>query len=67
VVEADVDPESGALALAGCPSRRPEFFLRGTEPVETCPTWASRDRPGAGPDGDRSLIERLFDRWLDRL
>jgi membrane carboxypeptidase/penicillin-binding protein len=39
VVELEIDPATGALALEDCPVRRSEFFLRGTEPVETCPQW----------------------------
>jgi penicillin-binding protein 1B len=33
----EIEPVSGALALAGCPVRRTEFFLEGTEPEQTCP------------------------------
>jgi penicillin-binding protein 1B len=62
VVKVDIDPVSGALALAGCPRRTPEYFLRGTEPTLTCPEWASRDR-----ERRPSLLERLFDEWLNRL
>jgi membrane carboxypeptidase/penicillin-binding protein len=39
VAELEIEPTTGAIALEGCPERRPEFFLRGTEPVETCPAW----------------------------
>jgi len=39
VAELEIDPATGALALEDCPVRRSEFFLRGTEPVETCPQW----------------------------
>jgi len=51
---ADVHPRTGALALAGCPERRSEFFLPGTGPAEVCPTGA---RPEPGRDGG----------WLDWL
>jgi len=37
VVRVEVDPYSGALALEGCPARRAEFFLLGTEPTRVCP------------------------------
>jgi penicillin-binding protein 1A len=37
VDEVDVDPESGARALLGCPRSEPEWFVRGTEPEATCP------------------------------
>lgn len=32
----EIDPESGALAVSGCPSRKSELFLVGTEPNEIC-------------------------------
>ncbi len=32
----DIDPETGARALAGCPSRRREYFLAGSAPFESC-------------------------------
>jgi membrane carboxypeptidase/penicillin-binding protein len=32
----EIDPESGALAISGCPSRKSELFLVGTEPNEIC-------------------------------
>lgn len=32
----EIDPESGALAVSGCPDRRSEVFLVGTAPNEIC-------------------------------
>ncbi len=60
VVELEIHPETGALALAGCPQRRTEFYVRGTEPAQTCPEWGrspSRERDGSG----------FFDRFFDGL
>ncbi len=37
LAEAVIDPASGLLAVAGCPERRKELFLSGTEPREKCP------------------------------
>jgi penicillin-binding protein 1B len=51
VEEIEIDPTSGARAFAGCPERRTEFFLTGTEPEETCPPGA-RARSG--------FLQRLF-------
>ena len=51
VEQIEIDPTSGARAFAGCPEHRPEFFLTGTEPKETCPPGA-RSRSG--------FLERLF-------
>jgi membrane carboxypeptidase/penicillin-binding protein len=51
VEQIEIDPTSGARAFAGCPERRPEFFLAGTAPKETCPRGA----------GSRSgFFQRLF-------
>lgn len=36
VVNVFIDPASGKLAAATCPSRRLESFLAGTEPTEVC-------------------------------
>lgn len=36
VVSVYIDPDSGKLAAATCPSRRIETFLAGTEPTEVC-------------------------------
>ncbi|MDH3518825.1 MAG: PBP1A family penicillin-binding protein [Myxococcales bacterium] len=56
-----IEPSTGALALAGCPERREEYFLRGTLPTHVCPDGA---RPGDRGDG----VPRRFLRWLgDRL
>lgn len=73
----EVDPASGALALAGCPRREAEYFLEGTEPRATCPEggWLVHGDPdGAGdassraPRGERGRdggwLDRLFDRWF---
>ncbi|MFP8874904.1 MAG: PBP1A family penicillin-binding protein [Myxococcota bacterium] len=54
----EIEPVSGALALAGCPVRRTEFFLAGTEPEETCP------ETDTGPVPRR---KRGFFRWLEDL
>ena len=37
LVSVKIDPVSGLLTVAGCPERRAELFLAGTEPVKKCP------------------------------
>ena len=37
VVQATVDPTSGGIATAGCPTRVTELFIEGTEPRGLCP------------------------------
>ena len=37
LVEVVIDPASGARARAGCPQRRSEYFLLGTQPTADCP------------------------------
>jgi penicillin-binding protein 1B len=51
VEQIEIDPTTGARALFGCREHRPEFFLNGTGPVETCPRGRG---PGSG------FFERLF-------
>ncbi|HOK45027.1 MAG TPA: penicillin-binding protein 1A, partial [Bryobacteraceae bacterium] len=36
VVTVEIDPATGQLATAACPTTRPEVFISGTEPVEIC-------------------------------
>jgi membrane carboxypeptidase/penicillin-binding protein len=51
VERVEIDPISGARAMAGCRERREELFLSGTAPEKTCPPGATR-RAG--------FFERLF-------
>ena len=51
VVLAEVDPESGLRARSGCPDRRLELFLAGTEPREDCPLH---------PGGLAGWFKRMF-------
>jgi 1A family penicillin-binding protein len=37
VVSVVIDPKTGLLATAGCPDKRDEFYIEGTEPTEYCP------------------------------
>lgn len=46
-----IDPASGLLAVAGCPERRTELFLAGTEPVKKCPLHSR---------GVKGWFKRLF-------
>jgi penicillin-binding protein 1B len=64
VETADIDPRSGALATWGCPERRSEFFLAGTQPTVTCPTGSviGRSRDPA----EEESVERGFLEWLRR-
>jgi penicillin-binding protein 1B len=54
VRELEVNPDTGALAMVGCPKRATEYFLRGTEPTEIC-SW--NDNPEPGKSGERGGIE----------
>lgn len=47
VVPMDVEPGTGALALDGCPSRRSELFIVGTEPARVCPEGVAVEHRGA--------------------
>jgi penicillin-binding protein 1B len=58
VEEALVEPATGALALAGCSDARPELFIEGTLPTDTCPPGVvqGEGRPGIL----RRTLGRLF-------
>ncbi len=47
IVTAEVDPDSQELASSGCPNRRTEVFIAGTQPVGYCRTHGGR--PGSVP------------------
>ncbi|MCX6624408.1 MAG: penicillin-binding transpeptidase domain-containing protein, partial [Acidobacteria bacterium] len=36
IVSVEIDPTSGELATLSCPSRRPEEFVSGTQPIAMC-------------------------------
>jgi penicillin-binding protein 1B len=57
-----IEPSTGALALSGCPERRPEYFLPGTTPDTFCPAGHDRGKPRRREDD----TERGFLRWLRR-
>ncbi len=64
VERAEIEPTTGALALAGCPERRAEFFLAGTLPEHTCPAGRSGIAKAEGDDSP-GVRSRFFD-WLRR-
>lgn len=51
LVSAVIDPESGLLAVSGCPQRRTELFIAGTEPVKNCPLHSA---------GVKGWFKRIF-------
>lgn len=64
VERVEIEPETGALALAGCPERRAEFFLAGTLPQTTCPAGARGVADAQGDDAP-GVRNRFFE-WLRR-
>ena len=62
---AEVDPETGRLALYGCPDRRAEYFIQGTLPEEVCPAGSIASRRAPGGDDDPGVRLRFFE-WLRR-
>jgi len=64
VERVEIEPTTGALAFAGCPERRPEFFLTGTLPHDTCPA-GRRGIADAHGDDSPGVRSRFFD-WLRR-
>ena len=65
VRQLEINPETGAAAMAGCPARATEVFLRGTEPTRICdwqntnaePDPADEDR---GRRPERGFWQRIF-------
>ena len=49
VVTVTIDPESGMPATAQCPTKQPEVFIAGTEPVGVCPLHGNKG-------GDRTTV-----------
>jgi len=37
VISVSIDPATGLLATSGCPVKRDEFYVAGTQPTEYCP------------------------------
>jgi penicillin-binding protein 1B len=68
VISVDIEPGSGALALSGCPERKPELFLLGTEPTRVCPArgvFEHASEPGEGPRSRPAPARRRgFLDWL---
>jgi hypothetical protein len=63
VVSVEIDPASGQLAMPQCPDPRPEFFITGTQPVESCRLHggggtrvAQWDVPPAHPGGTVAVV-----------
>jgi membrane carboxypeptidase/penicillin-binding protein len=62
VVSVSIDPGTGYLAIEGCPAKRDEYFIAGTEPNEYCPKHGgSAVKPLPAPlqpsSKDRKLLE----------
>jgi penicillin-binding protein 1B len=55
----EVHPRTGAQALPGCPERRVEYFLPGTEPTEFCVAEDRLSQPEA-PDAPGRKRSRSF-------
>ena len=45
VVSVSIDPASGYLATDGCPTKRDEVYIAGSEPTEYCPKHGGRVPP----------------------
>ncbi|MDQ6707801.1 MAG: hypothetical protein M3Z85_17725, partial [Acidobacteriota bacterium] len=52
-----IDPASGLLASAACPSVREELFIAGTEPRQFCALHQESARRENGP---RGFFRRLW-------
>jgi penicillin-binding protein 1B len=71
ITSVQIDPESGLLATAGCPQVRTEYFVEGSQPVESCRLhgagsmhiagWDSAGQPPTS-NGDRPAMVRSASR-----
>lgn len=67
IVERDINPDTGALALPGCRRRSSEIFIEGAEPRERCPTLATPEGRGTGRRDAAPEKEGWLGRGLRRL
>lgn len=67
VVTVYIDPATGMLAGEGCPDRRLETFVAGTEPAEFCGEHgeAGEGQGDAPPDADQAGTEAHRSWWDD--
>jgi membrane carboxypeptidase/penicillin-binding protein len=49
VVSVLIDPATGDLATPGCPNKREEFYIAGTQPTAYCPDHGGLDLAPASP------------------
>ncbi|WP_410513014.1 PBP1A family penicillin-binding protein [Paenibacillus sp. BR2-3] len=74
VVSVYINPESGKLATPGCPQKKLETFISGTEPTEYCDQHGNGGSPNSQGEGssnpidpnkeDRSLWDDIKRWWL---
>lgn len=64
VVSVYIDPLTGKLATADCPSARLEFFIEGTEPLEYC---EQHGHPSHTPDSSTPPDEEQKRTWWEDL
>jgi penicillin-binding protein 1B len=58
MIRAQIDPLSGELVTAACPSVRTELFIGGTEPTQACHLHQGGDADN--PDNKKGFFRRLF-------
>lgn len=58
MIHAQIDPLSGELVTAACPSVRTELFIGGTEPTQPCHLHQGADPDN--PDSKKGFFRRLF-------
>ena len=63
VVQVTVDPASGGLAHAGCPTRITELFIEGTEPKAFCSLHSPTTEENNTISGRRDLQSRPESPW----
>ena len=65
VVSATIDPTSGQLATRRCPTSYLEYFLAGTEPIETCAIHPNTLFPPFGDTDGDGISDWNFWDWIN--
>jgi 1A family penicillin-binding protein len=65
VVSVSIDPTTGYLATEGCPVKRDEYYIAGTEPNEYCPKHGGVIKPLPAPLQPLNIGGKLLESGTD--
>ena len=64
LVQRAIDPGTGQLATTQCPDRETDYFVKGSEPIETC---ATHPAPPTSPGDHLNRLFHSFTHWWHRV